>query len=314
VTDQTQFGIRENRYGEHEVIELVPEVLGTFPDRFHADLFYDALLKGDVAVSGDPTFGVSAFERWRGDAEAVLDEALEEFDLTTGQPVEATAEPRVSASVTTDGRPAQDLPPATAEALANMVEAVVQAEAADEASATDAPPDPATERAVARKDQLARETAAKMATVKAASAEDNDPKKPAPDDPIWVTALDRVAGGQTVKEVAASLDLPFPSLRAKWGAAVKAGKHKGKTPKATLKTSRDIDPDGPVSGGVGAALKRSSRRLTFTGLQDDEIIKADPSDYPRMAKSFGVPVERIAYRAKALAAQITKLMSEEDTQ
>ncbi len=68
--------------------------------------------------------------------------------------------------------------------------------------------------------------------------------EPDPGEVFWTTALDRLAAGEKIKDVAENIGVTFGKLRSKWAGAIRAGTH------------QKPGADSPVSGGVGEVLKR----------------------------------------------------------
>lgn len=64
------------------------------------------------------------------------------------------------------------------------------------------------------------------------------------DEDAWRMALDRLAAGEKIKDVAEEIGVTFGKLRSKWAGAIRAGTH------------QKPGADSPVSGGVGEVLKR----------------------------------------------------------
>lgn len=79
MTEHKQIDIRINDFDEYEVVIVEPVVAGLFAKREHADLFYDALISGDAAVSG----GVVNHADFAEQAEANLDATIAENTATS---------------------------------------------------------------------------------------------------------------------------------------------------------------------------------------------------------------------------------------
>ena len=106
-------------------------------------------------------------------------------------------------------------------------------------------PEPAQQIASKPKPSTLDRLASKPGASRPARPEtDMVPVRGEPTDADWATALDRIAGGETVSNVADQSGLPFGKLRSKWAMAVKN------------KTHQKGGSDTPASGGVGAVLAR----------------------------------------------------------
>lgn len=128
-----------------------------------------------------------------------------------------------------------------------------------------------------------------------AEAVAEDEEDPSEED--WDRALDRIAGGEKVIDVADDMGITFGRLRSKWAHAVKAGTHE------RAKT------DAPVSGGVGGVLQRG-RKDVWTGEEDDALLAAAQKDLPDLARRFGKPIATVEARKTALETKMQRMMAD----
>ncbi len=172
--------------GDFEVVQFAPVTLGRFAQREHAEIFCDALRRGDVAA--------------------------EEANPVPPQIVEAEIEPSADA-VEAEAEPKPD--PDEVDAALRVAESQskdIEAELASVPTTTEvAAIKP--ERAAPRSEPVAMPK--RSAPMAPADLSNNDPR--------WAKAMDRLEAGAKLKVVAEDLGLPFYALRARWAAAISTG-------------------------------------------------------------------------------------------
>lgn len=162
-----------------------------------------------------------------------------------------------------------------------------------------------SERATAPDDQSRRAPAA---------------EEPTPSDtPDWDAALDRVAAGETVTDVADDMGLPMPSLRSRWanrhrGAAEEqAAETPSKPPANTVKPSpRPVKDDCPGDDVVHGPHSVARRNADWTDALDQRLLDAirqhDDEAVWAISQETGATPQQLKRRADALMRQVAREM------
>lgn len=132
------------------------------------------------------------------------------------------------------------------------------------------------------------------------------------DSDLWSRALDRIEKGESVKDVASSLNLSFTKLRAKWAGAVSSGARKKPAPPPRKPTAKKQAPssqsqdgdDSPVSGGAGAVQERGKGLFSWTPAMDAEIIDAKDTDLKGIAEHLGRTEKQVVLRRDQLQKRL----------
>jgi len=129
----------------------------------------------------------------------------------------------------------------------------------------------------------------------------------------WNTALARVGDGETVRDVATDMGLPFNKLRGRWAA------HVGKLKQAE---AQEEDQNGPHDAALPVVpeaevlpdtppRRADASSLAFTEAEDVQIATAqDQAALVKLADEMGRPVMGLVRRKRAIDAQIAKEMSQ----